>query len=197
MGIAIAAVQEIMTPHHSPAPFTLVVLLAVVLVKEALFHRVFTVGSETGSRAVQADAWHHRSDAITSAAAFVGIAIALWGGRGWESADDWAALVAAGIIAFNGYRLLRPAVSDLMDRMPDREIVGRIAQAAESVSGVHAIEKLRVRTFGAGYFVDLHVQADPEMSLREAHILSGRVKSSIKEAVPAVFDTSIHMEPYE
>lgn len=196
-GIALAAVQEILTPHHTPAPFTLVVLLGVILIKETLFRRVFDVGSETGSRAVQADAWHHRSDAITSASAFVGIAIALWGGPGWESADDWAALGAAGIIAFNGYRLLRPAISDLMDRMPDKEIVARIAQAAESVSGVLAIEKLRVRTFGTGYFVDVHVQAEAQMPLRDAHILSGRVKSSIKEAVPAVFDTSIHMEPFE
>ncbi len=197
IGIAIAAVQEIVTPHHAPAPFTLAVLLGVVIVKEVLFRRVFSVGTNTGSRVVQADAWHHRSDAITSAAAFTGITVALWGGPGWEPADDWAALVAAAIIAFNGSRLLRPAVSELMDKMPDQAVVDRIATAARSVSGVMAIEKLRVRTFGTGYFVDVHVQADPQMPLREAHILSGRVKSSIREAVPAVFDTSIHMEPFE
>jgi len=197
VGIAVAAVQEILTPHHAPEPFTLVVLVGVVVVKEGLFRRVFRVGAETGSTAVKADAWHHRSDAITSAACFVGIVIALWGGPGWESADDWAALVAAGIIAFNGYRLLRPAVNILMDRMPETAVVARIESAARAVSGVQAIEKLRVRTFGTGYFVDVHVQADPEMSLRDAHILSGRVKTAIRQAVPAVFDTSIHMEPFE
>ncbi len=197
VGIAVAAIQEIVTPHHAPAPFTLVVLLAVVIIKEVLFRWVFSVGNETGSSSVQADAWHHRSDAITSAAAFAGIAIALWGGPGWESADDWAALVAAAIIALNGGRILRPAVNELMDRMPDKSIVATIATATNSVSGVKAIEKLRVRTFGTGLFVDVHVQADPELPLREAHILSGRVKSAIKTAVPAVFDTSIHMEPFE
>lgn len=197
VGIALAAIQEIVTPHHAPAPFTLVVLLAVVAIKEVLFRWVFSVGNETGRKSVTADAWHHRSDAITSASAFVGISIALWGGPGWEPADDWAALVAAGIIAFNGYGLLLPAINELMDRMPDKAIVARISDAAQSVSGVKAIEKLRVRTFGTGLFVDVHVQGDPDLPLREAHILSGRVKSAIKTAVPAVFDTSIHMEPYE
>ncbi len=197
IGIALAAVEEIRTPHHAPAPFTLIVLVGVVAVKEGLFRRVSAVGEEIGSTAVRADAWHHRSDAITSAAAFVGITVALIGGPGWESADDWAALLAAGIIAFNGVLLLRPAVGILMDRMPEPAVVDRIREAAQAVPGVIATEKLRVRTFGTGYFVDLHVQADPEMALRDAHALSGKVKAAIKEAVPAVFDTSIHMEPYE
>lgn len=197
VGIGVAAVNEIVTPHHAPAPFTLVVLGAVVLVKETLFRRVAAVGTQIGSSAVKADAWHHRSDAITSAAAFIGILVALWGGPGWESADDWAALLAAGIIAFNGILLLRPAVSTLMDRMPAQAVLVAIENAARSVPLVLATEKLRVRTFGSGYFVDLHVQAAPEMSLRDAHILSGCVKQAIKQAVPAVFDTSIHMEPFE
>src|SRR5262245_40253559 len=135
-GIAIAAVREIITPHESPAPWTLAVLGGVIVVKEVLFRRVFRVGRETGSGAVQADAWHHRSDALTSAAAFVGIAIALWGGPGWESADDWAALFASGIIAWNGIFLLRSALRDLMDRMPEGPLSDRIAAAATSVEEV-------------------------------------------------------------
>jgi cation diffusion facilitator family transporter len=195
--VPIAAIREIVTPHHAPAPFTLAVLAGVVLVKEVLFRRVLSVGHETGSTAVKADAWHHRSDAMTSAAAFVGIAVALLGGPGWESADDWAALVAAAIIAFNGLMLLRPAVADLMDRMPDGEVVGRIDLAARSVEGVLHTEKLRVRKFGVHLYVDIHVQADPEMSLHAAHILSGKVKSAMREAVPSVTGASIHMEPFE
>jgi cation diffusion facilitator family transporter len=197
VSIAIVAVREIHTPHHAPNPFTLVVLGVVVVVKEFLFRKVFLVGSEIGSTAVKSDAWHHRSDAITSAAAFIGIAIAIWGGPGWESADDYAALIAAGVIAFNGLRLLRPAIDDLMDRMPAGPIIDQIQQAAVSVEGVQAIEKLRVRKFGMDYFVDLHVQADPALSLYEAHIISGKVKGAIRAAVPAVKDTSIHMEPFE
>jgi cation diffusion facilitator family transporter len=197
VGIAVAAVGEILTPHHMPAPFTLAVIPVVIVVKELLFRRVLRVGHETGSTAVQADAWHHRSDAITSAAAFIGIAVALWGGPGWESADDWAALVAAAIIARNGVLLLRPTIHDLMDRMPGGQVIEQITAAAEGVEGVRATEKLRVRKLGTEYYVDLHVQADPTLSLYDAHILSGKVKGAIRSAVPSVAGVLIHMEPYE
>jgi cation diffusion facilitator family transporter len=197
VGVGIQAVREIVTPHHGPAPFTLVVLIVVVLVKETLFRRVARVGAEVGSTAVRADAWHHRSDAITSAAAFVGIAVALAGGPGWESADDWAALVAAGIILANGLGVLKPAVADLMDRAPDASVIDRIAQAARSIAEVRLVEKLNVRKHGLAYYVDIHVQADPAMSLHDAHVLSGRVKGAIRAAVPAVAGALVHMEPFE
>ena len=197
ISIVILAVREILTPHHGPAAFTLVVLGGVIIGKEFLFRRVLAVGHETGSTAVMADAWHHRSDALTSAAAFVGIAVALWGGPGWESADDWAALAAAIIIGANGVRLLRPAINDLMDRTPESDLLNAIAQAARSIPSVLAIEKLRVRKLGMGYFVDLHVQTEPTMILREAHILSGKVKGAIRTALPTVSDVLVHMEPFE
>jgi cation diffusion facilitator family transporter len=197
ISIVILAVREILTPHHGPAAFTLVVLGGVIIGKEFLFRRVLAVGHETGSTAVMADAWHHRSDALTSAAAFIGIAVALWGGPGWESADDWAALAAAIIIGANGVRLLRPAINDLMDRTPESDLLNAIAQAARSIPSVLAIEKLRVRKLGMGYFVDLHVQTEPTMILREAHILSGKVKGAIRTALPTVSDVLVHMEPFE
>lgn len=197
LGITIEAVREIRTPHHAPAPFTLVVLVAVVIIKETMFRRIFAVAGETGSRAVQADAWHHRSDAITSLAAFIGISIALWKGPGWEAADDWAALAAAVVIAFNGVSMLRPAIGDLMDRAPDPEITTRIELAALGVPDVRSIEKLRVRRAGASLYVDLHVQADPFMSLHDAHIVSGKVKSSIRAGIPRVAGVLIHMEPHD
>jgi len=197
ISIVILAVREILTPHHGPAAFTLVVLGGVIIGKEFLFRRVLAVGHETGSTAVMADAWHHRSDALTSAAAFIGIAVALWGGPGWESADDWAALAAAIIIGANGVRLLRPAINDLMDRTPESDLLNAIAQAARSIPSVLAIEKLRVRKLGMGYFVDLHVQTQPTMILREAHILSGKVKGAIRTALPTVSDVLVHMEPFE
>jgi cation diffusion facilitator family transporter len=197
IGIAIESVREIRVPHHAPAPFTLAVLVGVVLVKEVLYRRVFRVGADVGSTAVKADAWHHRSDAITSAAAFVGISIALIGGPGWEPADDWAALLASTIIAYNGIAALRPAVADLMDRAPGEAMLARVSAAATGVHGVCAIEKLKVRKAGLGYWVDLHVQADPRLPLEEAHVLSGMVKSAIRQAVPEVAGALIHMEPYD
>jgi cation diffusion facilitator family transporter len=197
LAIAVESVREIITPHHAPAPFTLVVLVIVMIIKEAMFRRVAEAGREAGSTALQADAWHHRADVITSGCAFIGISVALIGGAGWEMADDWAALVAASIIAYNGVGLLRPAVADLMDRTPAGDLPNRISSAAIEVSEVRAIEKLKIRKAGVEYFVDLHVQADPAMSLHDAHILSGKVKSAIRAAVPAVAGVLIHMEPFE
>jgi cation diffusion facilitator family transporter len=197
ISIVIAAVREILTPHHTPAWYTLVVVAGVVLVKETLFRKVIDVGADINSSAVKADAWHHRSDAITSLAAFVGIAIAIWGGKGWEAADDWAAIVAAGIIATNGARLMMPALHDLMDRTPPGDLLEQIAAAAQSVAGVLLVEKLRVRRVGTEFYVDLHVQADPGLSLHDAHILSGKVKSAIRAALPTVKEALIHMEPFE
>jgi cation diffusion facilitator family transporter len=197
VGISIEAIREIRTPHHAPAPFTLVVLILVVLVKETLFRRVFRVADEEGSQAVRADAWHHRSDAITSVAAFCGISIALWKGEGWEAADDWAALVAAAVIAINALLLLRPAVNDLMDRAPDPDLVERVRLAALAVPDVLAVEKLKVRRAGTGLFVDLHVQSDPALSLHDAHIVSGKVKSAIRGSMDRVEGVLIHMEPFE
>jgi len=197
VAISIEAVREIVTPHHTPAPFTLAVLVGVVLIKEVLFRKVLAVGASVGSEAVRADAWHHRSDAITSLAAFLGISIAIWGGPGWEPADDWAALVAALVIARNGLHLLRPAIAGLMDRSAEPEIRTRIHEIASAVPDVRAVEKVIVRRAGMVYFADLHVHADPAMPLRDAHVVSGKVKSAIKAAIPSVRGVLVHMEPFE
>jgi cation diffusion facilitator family transporter len=197
VGIAIEAVREIRTPHQMPAAWTLWVLVGVVLVKWVFSRRLGAVGADIGSTAVQADAWHHLSDAVTSAAAFVGIAIALWGGPGWESADDWAALVASGVIAYNGVQLLRPAVHDLMDRSPGDALLVPVERAARAVDGVLDVEKLAVRKAGLVYYVDIHVQADGATTLDAAHVLSGRVKTAIRARVPQVAGVLVHMEPHE
>jgi cation diffusion facilitator family transporter len=197
IGIGLKALQEVVTPHHAPAPFTLAVLVGVVAVKEALFRFVLKGASEIGSTAVAADAWHHRSDAITSAAAFIGISVALIGGEGWEAADDVAALLATGLIAWNGLGVMRPAIDELMDRAPEVGLLQAAAKAALAVPGVRAIEKLRGRKAGARYLLDVHVQADPALSLRDAHSLSGIVKSAIRERLPVVENVLVHMEPFE
>jgi len=197
VGIAIEAVMEIRTPHHAPAAFTLWVLAAVIVVKEVMAKRVLKASVASGSVVVHADAWHHRADAITSGAAFVGIAVALMGGEGWEAADDWAALVAALVICVNGGLLFRRATMDLMDRAPDAPLFDTIAEAARATPGVLAIEKLKIRKSGTGHYVDIHVQADPALSLQDAHILSGCVKSAIRARVPTALGVLIHMEPFE
>jgi cation diffusion facilitator family transporter len=199
--IAAAAVRGISTPHRLPAAYTLFVAAIVIVVKEILYRRVRRVADQVGSTAVRADAWHHRSDAVSSAAAFLGISIALLGhhyigGAGWEAADDWAALVAACIVAVNGIRTLQPAVAELMDAAPEPALLARVEHAAATVPGVELIEKLKVRRSGFGYYVELHAQADPGMSLHDAHELSGMIKGAILAAGPRVRGVLVHMEPY-
>lgn len=196
IGISVQAVREILVPHHVPEPYTLLVLVAVVAAKEGLFRRLIRVGTEVSSTAVTADAWHHRSDAITSAAAFVGISVALVGGPAWAPADDVAALLASTVIAYNGVRLLRPAIYDLMDRAPEPTVLGRVDREARAVDGVLAVEKIQARRAGTGYFVALHIEADPSITLAQAHLLGHEVKDAILEALPAVLDVLVHMEPH-
>jgi cation diffusion facilitator family transporter len=195
-GIAIEAIREIVTSHHLPAPWTLVILGVVVMIKWLISRRVHLIGVEIGSTAVAADAWHHLSDAFTSTAAFVGISIALWGGPGWEPADDWAALAATVVIAYNGISILRSALRDLMDATPRGEIVSEIRAIAQKVPGVRAVEKLLVRRTGMVYHAVIHVQAAPSISLHDAHALGGRVKAAIQKVLPKVSRVVVHMEPF-
>lgn len=200
--IAVEAIREIRTPHLVPAPWTLIVLVAVILVKLVLARQVRSVGSEIGSTAVHAEGRHHLSDAVTSAAALIGISLAivassLWPGTRWESADDWAALVASLVIAYNGASILRASSRDLMDRAPGPDVVGKIRDAAEAVPGVLATEQVLVRKAGLVFRVTLHVQASPDMSLHDAHVLGGKVKGAIRAAEPRVDAVLVHLEPFE
>ncbi|RPI81524.1 MAG: cation diffusion facilitator family transporter, partial [Planctomycetaceae bacterium] len=165
-------------------------------VKWLVSRRVKAAGAEIGSRAVEADAWHHLSDAVTSAAAFVGISVALVMGPGWEPADDWAALVAAGVIFANGALMLKGALFDLMDRTPEAKVVAEVRRIAEGVEGVLAIEKLAVRRAGINLFVDIHVQAPGLLPLEQAHTLGGKVKSAIRSGVKGIAGVLVHMEPF-
>src|ERR1051325_10270755 len=146
LGLAIQSVREIFLPHHGPAPFTLIVLFIAVVVKELLYRRVIRFGQDVESTAVKTDAWHHRADALTSIAAFIGISIALIGGEKWRSADDWAALFACAVIAANGVRLALPAFHEIMDTAPHGAIVASVRRSAAGVPGVVTVEKCLGRT---------------------------------------------------
>lgn len=195
IGIAVNSVREIQVPHHAPAPFTLIVLVVVVITKETLFRYVFKTGQSLGSTVIKTDAWHHRSDALTSVAAFIGISIALIGGKGYEEADDWAALFASGVIAFNGIRLLRPALLEAMDTAPSREIVTQILDSAKQVEGVVGLDKCLVRKMGFDYYVDLHVIVNAEMSVKQAHKIGHDVKDRLRSEYPHIKDVLVHIEP--
>lgn len=193
--IVIEAFNAITQPHPAPKPFTLIVLLVVVVVKESLFRFVRHEALSLESSAVATDAWHHRSDVITSVAAAIGITISLLGGKGFESADDWAAIAAACVIAWNGWRLLRPAMNELMDRSPNREVVDRIREIAGAVPGVAGVEKCLVRKMGYHYFVDMHVEVDPQMTVLRSHEIAHDVKDKVRAQIPRVRDVLVHIEP--
>jgi len=195
MIIIYQSLHEIITPHHAPASFTIVVLILVIITKEILFKRLIKTGNEIGSIAIKNDAWHHRSDAITSAAAAIGISIALIGGPGYESADDWAALFASSVIIFNAIKLFRPAMMELMDHLPDEDIINQAQEYAKTVPGVVALDKCRIRKAGFDYYGELDVIVNGSISVSEGHILAHRVKNEILSSNLGFKDIIIHIEP--
>jgi cation diffusion facilitator family transporter len=194
--IAVQSIENMLTPHDLPASFTLWVLAIVVISKELIFRYVIKIGEETESSAVKADAWHHRSDAITSAAAFIGISIALWGGKGYEAADDWAALFSSVIIIFNAYLILKPAFAEIMDAAASDEMVEKTIQVAQAVEGVLEIEKCLIRKMGFEYFADMHVKVDGSLSVYEGHRIAHLVKDAVLRDNDKVSDVLIHIEPF-
>jgi len=195
LGLAIQSVREIFLPHHAPAPYTLAVLIVAVILKEILYRYVIRFGRQMESTAVKTDAWHHRIDAMTSIAAFIGISVALIGGEAWQSADDWAALFACALIGANGYGLLRPALFEIMDTAPRGKIVRSIRRAARSVPGVIEVEKCRARKMGLDFYVDLHVGVDGSISVHEGHEIAHQVKRAIQQSDSRISDVLVHIEP--
>ena len=193
--IAARSVLEIFQPHHAPEPFTLIILLVVVIVKELLFRFVNRLGRKTESTALQTDAGHHRADVLTSSAAFIGISIALIGGPRWQSADAWAALFACVLIGINGWRLFHPALHEILDTAPRGGIAEHVRAAAISVPGVVEIDKCLVRKMGLEFYVDLHVKVNGEMSVRAGHELAHAVKDAIRRTNPEIADVLVHIEP--
>jgi cation diffusion facilitator family transporter len=195
IGLAVQCVREIVTPHHAPRPFTLVVLALVVITKELLYRRLARVGREVESTSIHVDAWHHRSDALTSAAAFVGITIAIAGGEGFESADDWAALFACAIIVTNGARLLGSAIAEVMDSAAPARVEEGIRVTAEARPGVIAVEKCFARKSGPGWLVDIHVEVDGSLSVIEGHQIGHDVKAALRASPLGILDVLVHIEP--
>jgi cation diffusion facilitator family transporter len=195
VGLAIQSVREILVPHHAPEPFTLAVLVVVVISKEVMARYVHGVGEDIQSTSVKADAWHHRSDALTSAAAFVGISVALAMGKGYESADDWAALVACAIIAFNGIFILRTAALEVMDTAPDPQVEEQVRKVASSVPDVVQVEKCRIRKYGLKLAIDLHIEVDGNLSVARGHEISHQVKNALLKSTLPIEDVLVHIEP--
>lgn len=193
--IAIESIENIRTPHEVPEPYTLVVLAAIIIIKEVFYRYVSKKSEETESSALKADAWHHRSDAITSFTAFVGISIALVMGAGYENADDWAALIASGFILYNAYLILRPALGEVMDEHRYTDMENLVREIALKHPEVVETEKCYIRKTGMTYHVDLHIAVDASMTVKAGHDIAHRVKDNILNELPQIADVLIHVEP--
>lgn len=195
--IAHESIINIKTPHDLPKAWTLIVLGLIILWKEISYQVVMRRSRETNSSSLRADAWHHRSDAITSIAAFIGISVALILGKGYESADDWAALFAAGFILYNGYLIMRPALGEIMDENMYDDVIAKIREKSLQVEGVIETEKCYVRKAGMKYHVDLHIIVDAHMSVRDGHTVAHNLKDYLQAQMPELDQILIHVEPHE
>jgi cation diffusion facilitator family transporter len=193
--IAHKSIQNIGTPHELPKPWTLIVLAAIIIWKEVSFRVVIKKSKETNSSSLKADAWHHRSDAITSVAAFIGISIALYFGKGYETADDWAALCASGIILYNSYLIFRPALGEVMDEHLYDELEKDIRRISLTVDGIIGTEKCFIRKAGMKYHVDLHAIVDADISVKHGHDLAHKLKDTLSNEISFLGHVLIHIEP--
>ncbi len=190
------SLRNIQTPHDAPRAFTLWVLAAIILWKEASYRWVLRKSKLANSSSLKAEAWHHRADAITSVAAFVGISIALFMGKGYESADDWAALLASGLIVYNAYKIFRPALSEIMDEQTYPGLENQIRETAQAVKGILGTEKLFIRKVGMKYHIDMHATLNGDISVREGHDISHRLKDTLLAEFPEIENVLIHIEPH-
>lgn len=195
--IAYESIQNITTPHDAPKSWTLILLAAIILWKEFSFRKVMKRAIETNSSSLKADAWHHRSDAITSVAAFIGISIAVLFGNGYESADDWAALFASGFILYNSYLIFRPALGEIMDEHLYDDLILEIREVSHKVKGVIDTEKCFIRKAGMKYHVDLHATVDANLTVKEGHDIAHLLKDTLRAKIPQLGHVLIHIEPNE
>lgn len=193
--IAYESIDNIRTPHEAPKGFTLFVLAGIIIFKELSFQYVRKKSVETHSPSLMADAWHHRSDAITSILAFVGISVALILGEGYENADDWAALIAAFIIIYNAYKIFRPVLGEITDEQLHDDLIDQIRQIAVEVPGVVATEKCHVRKMGMVFYVDLHMIVKGDISVKDGHKIAHDLKDEIQRQLPEIADVLVHTEP--
>jgi cation diffusion facilitator family transporter len=195
--IFIESIDNILTPHEIPASFTLYVLGLIILIKELSYRFINRKSEETNSSSLKADAWHHRSDAITSLLAFIGISIGLYFGPGYETADDYAAILASLFIVYNAFLIFRPALGEIMDEHLHDALISDIRKQTDMVKGVITTEKCFVRKMGMHYIIDLHVVVDASLSVGEGHAIAHAVKDYLIAEIPDILDILVHIEPHE
>jgi cation diffusion facilitator family transporter len=178
-----------------PKAWALIVLGIIIIWKEISYRFVVKKSKETGSSSLKADAWHHRSDAITSVTAFIGISMTLLLGEEFVNADIYAAFFAAIFILYNSYLIFRPALGEIMDENLHEDLIAEIRKVSLTVDGILDTEKCLIRKSGMKYHVDLHAIVEGKQSVKEGHYLAHKLKDKLQSEIESIEEVLIHIEP--
>ena len=200
LGLMTEGVKDVWTALHGgtlerPHLLALVVGIIAVIIKEGLYHYTRIKGHKTGSSALKAYAWHHRADALSTAATLLGVAGAMFLGEQWRVLDPLAAIAVSVLILVLAYRMGRPAVEELLEVSLPKDEQDRIAAIVNGTPGVKAFHNLRTRRNGSLRVVDIHIKVDGDMSVNESHSITRTIEQKLTEALGEVL-TNIHVEPY-
>ena len=183
------------TPLPRPGYLALIIAIVSIISKEWLYHFTAKKGREVNSQAVIANAWHHRSDAISSIGTLIGIAGAMFLGEHWRILDPAAAIVVSLFIIKSGYDIMKPSIDELLEASLPEEQEAEIIRIVTAIPGIKNIHNLRTRRIGNEIAVDLHAKMDGNLSLSAAHAIATLAEKAIKQRFGENSFINIHMEP--
>ena len=206
IGLALAGVAVAMGAHavvgiserHASSPniIALAGALISIVLKEGLFRWTIRVGKQERSRAVIANAWHHRSDALSSIPAAIAVIVAMIR-PDWIFVDHIGAIVVSVFILHAAWRIVKPVFAELTDTSASPLVHDQIRDAAIAVHKAESVHAIRTRQMGSAIFVDLHITVDPEITVRAGHDIASAVEKNIQDQVPDIVDVVVHLEPEE
>jgi cation diffusion facilitator family transporter len=195
IGIAIESLRSLGRTHAMPPVWTLWIAAGNAIIKESMYQYKRRVARRTGSQALVAGAWDHRSDALCSVAVLVGLALARYGGASLIWADKAAAIAVAGLILLATIKLFRRSASQLMDEQAEDETLAAIRRVAEQAPGVVRVEQIRARRSGLEMFVDIHIEVDSSLTVSEGHRIGHDVQRRLVETMTPISEVLVHVEP--
>jgi len=178
-----------------PGWIALVGVVVSIVLKEILYHWTIAVGKRTKSSALMANAWHHRSDALSSIPALIAVTAAAVH-PGLAFIDRVGALIVALIILKVSWGILRPAIAELTDRGVSQKDRQKIESLVAGIDGVRNVHDIRTRRMGGGFFADIHVMIDGKMTIWQGHHISEAIKHELIENGPEILDVLVHLEPF-
>lgn len=193
--ISFGSWERIGTPHEPLAFYVIWPLIASIVARSGMSVFKFRYGRKIGSAALSADAWHDAMDSLSAVTALIAVSLTLLDPGRFVQADRYGGFLVGLIVVFAGVRVARDTAMQLMDTMPDDDMMVRIRTAAHTVPGVLGVEKCFARKTGLRYHVDLHLEVDPQMTVRQSHLIAHEVREQILQRLDWVADVLVHVEP--